>query len=264
MVLLPFMVAPDASATDVCAAPKIQDRRSLFDLADVRLGQCAFKDIQDLDHDYLLTLEPDRLLSWFRREAGLYAKAPAYPFWESEDVWGGGPLAGQILGFYLSSSTTGDESIREKLEYTLGELDECITAGGDGYLLATINGRHLFSDVVAGKIETYNATINGVWEPVYIMNKMMLGLYQTYRRLDLPMAKSILVRMEDWFGHEVLDRLSYEQIQQLLVCEHGSINESYIDVYSITGDKRYYEWAKLLNDEDMLLPATEGRDILNG
>lgn len=70
--------------------------------------------------------------------------------------------------------------------------------------------------------------------------------------------------MADWFGYQVLDKLSYEQIQELLVCEHGSINESYITVYEITGDEKYLKWAKLLNDEDMLIPAVEERDVLNG
>jgi uncharacterized protein len=96
----------------------------LFSLSDIRLLPGEFKHIQDLDHKYLLTLEPDRMVSWFRREAGLTPKAPPYPFWESEDVWGKGPLAGHIMGFYLSSmsmmyAATGDEAIIGKLNYTL-------------------------------------------------------------------------------------------------------------------------------------------------
>ncbi len=250
-------------------SPTVPDRMTLFSLSDVRLHEGAFKDVQDLDHEYLLSLEPDRLLSWFRREAGLTSKAEPYPFWESEDVWGGGPLAGHILGFYLSSASmmyesTGDESIRTKVEYLVNELGKCQKARGDGYLLATINGRHLFEDIVRGDFKTDNPTINGVWEPVYIMNKIMLGLYNTWSAFDLPEAKEILVKMADWFGHEVLDKLDSEQIQKLLVCEHGSINESFIDVYSITGDEKHLEWAKLLNDNDMLVPAAERRDVLNG
>ena len=40
--------------------------------------------------------------------------------------------------------------------------------------------------------------------------------------------------------------------KKLLVCEHGSINESFIDVYQITGEEKYLKWAQRLNDEDML------------
>lgn len=267
--LLSAYTTAEAADTKIVVNPVQPAQRTLFPLTDVRLGDSQFKDIQELDHAYLLSLEPERLLSWFRREAGLAPDAPAYPFWESEDVWGGGPLAGHIMGFSLSSMSmmyeaTGDEALRRKIEKMVRGLKECQDAQGDGYLLATINGRRIFEEVVSGKFTTNNPTINGVWEPVYIMNKIMLGLYNAYLGCDLPQAKDVLVKMADWFGYQVLDKLTYEQIQELLVCEHGSINESYITVYEITGDEKYLKWAKLLNDEDMLIPAAEERDVLNG
>ncbi|RHN05285.1 glycoside hydrolase family 127 protein [Bacteroides intestinalis] len=267
--LLSAYATAEAADTKIVVNPVQPAQRTLFSLTDVRLGDSQFKDIQELDHAYLLSLEPERLLSWFRREAGLAPDAPAYPFWESEDVWGGGPLAGHIMGFSLSSMSmmyeaTGDEALKRKIEKMVRGLKECQDAQGDGYQLATINGRRIFEEVVSGKFTTNNPTINGVWEPVYIMNKIMLGLYNAYLSCDLPQAKDVLVKMADWFGYQVLDKLTYEQIQELLVCEHGSINESYITVYEITGDKKYLKWAKLLNDEDMLIPAAEERDILNG
>ena len=267
--LLSAYTTAEAADTKIVVNPVQPAQRTLFPLTDVRLGDSQFKDIQELDHAYLLSLEPERLLSWFRREAGLAPDAPAYPFWESEDVWVGGPLAGHIMGFSLSSMSmmyeaTGDEALRRKIEKMVRGLKECQDAQGDGYLLATINGRRIFEEVVSGKFTTNNPTINGVWEPVYIMNKIMLGLYNAYLGCDLPQAKDVLVKMADWFGYQVLDKLTYEQIQELLVCEHGSINESYITVYEITGDEKYLKWAKLLNDEDMLIPAAEERDVLNG
>lgn len=257
------------AGTKVLVRPVHEKKISLFSLKDIRLLDSDFKHIQDLNHEYLLSLDPDRLVSWFRREAGLTPKALPYPFWESDRVGNHGPLAGHIMGFYLSAmsmmyDSTDDPKILERLKYTLGELDLCQRAGGDGYLLATINGRHVFEDVVDGNFKTSNPFINDCWEPVYIMNKIMLGLHGVYTRCDLPLAKDILVKMADWFGYSVLDKLSHEDIQKLLVCEHGSINESYIDVYTVTGDKKYLNWACVLNDEDMWIPMSEGRDILEG
>lgn len=249
--------------------PLFENQIELFPLSDVQITEGQFKHIQDLDHQYLLTLEPDRLLSWFRREAGLTPKAQPYPYWESEDVWGGGPLAGHILGFYMSSmsmmyQTTKDSMILDRLHYIMGELKKCQEAHGDGYLLATINGKHVFEDVIDGDFKTSNPCINTTWEPVYIMNKIMLGLYGVYIRCRIQEAKPILVNMADWFGNKILNKLNHNDIQKLLVCEHGSINESYINVYTITGDKKYLEWAKMLNDEDMWIPLSKGEDILNG
>ncbi len=256
---------------NICRAvePIVPDRIDLFSLKNVRITDGPFKAIEEKDHQYLLTLEPDRLLSWFRREAGLTPKAQPYPFWESDLSMRLGPLAGHILGFYLSSmsmmyDTTGDEKILERLRYVLKEMKECQDARGDGYLLATINGRQLFDEVAKGNIKTNNPTINGVWEPVYIMNKLMLGLHNAYRRCGLEEAKPILVGMADWFGTAILDKLSHENVQKLLVCEHGSINESFIDVYNDTDDKKYLEWAKRLNDEDMWVPLSQKKDILPG
>ncbi|WP_075559552.1 glycoside hydrolase family 127 protein [Parabacteroides timonensis] len=249
--------------------PLQENKIDLFPLSAVRITDGQFKHIQDLDHEYLLTLEPDRLLSWFRREAGLTPKAQPYPFWESENVWGGGPLAGHILGFYMSSMSmmyqaTNDKKILDRLNYIVEEMKQCQDAHGDGYLLATINGKHVFEDVIDGDFRTSNPFINETWEPVYIMNKIMLGLYNIYTLCGIQEAKPILIRMADWFGNEVLNKLNHENIQKLLVCEHGSINESYINVYTITGSKKYLEWAKQLNDEDMWIPLSEGKDILNG
>lgn len=263
---LPIFSAPKPVTKPV---PVHKPQIALFDLSDVRLSAGEFKHIMDLDHEYLLTLKPDKLLSWFRREAGLTPKAQPYPFWESEHFNGHGPLAGHILGFYLSSmsmmySSTGDQRIIDRLNYTIKGMKECQEAQKDGYLLATINGRHVFEDVVDGDFVTSNPFINGTWEPVYIMNKIMLGLYGAHTRCNIPEAKDILIKMADWFGYSVIDKLSHDNMQKLLVCEHGSINESYIQVYTLTGDKKYLDWALRLNDEDMWVPMSEGKDILNG
>jgi hypothetical protein len=43
----------------------------LFPLRDVRLGPSPFLDAQTTDLNYLMAMEPDRLLAPFLREAGL-------------------------------------------------------------------------------------------------------------------------------------------------------------------------------------------------
>ena len=200
-------------------------------------------------------------------------KAQPYPFWESEYMNGHGPLPGHIMGFYLSGismmyDSTGDTAILSRLSYILEELSLCQQAGGDGYLLPTICGRAIFENVLDGNFKTSNPFIetpyDKCWEPVYVMNKIMLGLYQVYMRCDLLQAKEILVKMADWFGYSVIDKLSHDDLQKLLVREHGSINESFIDVYQITGEEKYLKWAQRLNDEDMWVPMSEGKDILEG
>lgn len=272
-ILFLIVCAGIVSAGESKVKPVNGDKISLFSLKDVRLGDSEFRHIMELNHDYYLSLEPDRLLAWFRREAGLTPKAKPYPFWESEYMNGHGPLLGHIMGFYLSGismmyDSTDDPEIIKRLEYILDEFELCQEAAGDGYLLPTICGREIFENVVAGNFKTSNPFIetpyDKCWEPVYVMNKIMLGLYNVYMRCGLTKARDILTGMADWFGYEIVDKLSHDDLQKLLVCEHGSINESFVNVYEITGEKRYLAWAQRLNDEDMWVPMSQGRDILEG
>ena len=245
--------------------PAQEKKMNFFSLSDVQLLDGEFKHIQDLTHRYLLTLEPDRLCSWFRREAGLTPKAPPYPGWDS----GTTGIPGHILGFYLSSmsmmyETTSDPAILERLKYTLIELDECQNVAGDGYLSAVINGRLAYEKFLSDNSQADAWKIGGEMEPTYIMNKITLGLYGVYTKCNLPLAKKILTGLCDWFGENIVNKLDEDGVQKMLVCEHGSLSESFANVYDLTGDRKYIAWAKRLNDERMLIPASEGKDILPG
>ncbi|MGH7994480.1 MAG: beta-L-arabinofuranosidase domain-containing protein, partial [Limisphaerales bacterium] len=68
-----------------------------FPPQEVRLLAGPFRQAMELDAKYLLRLEPDRLLSGFRSEAGLKPKADKYGGWESQGI------AGHTLGHYLSA-----------------------------------------------------------------------------------------------------------------------------------------------------------------
>ena len=105
----------------IVSEPDLKPSRELFDLKDVRITDPQMLNLQTLNHEYLLSLEVDRLLAWFRKEAGLSQNGyEPYPYWESEDLFGGGPLSGHIMGFWLSSMTmsyksTGDERVLPKI-----------------------------------------------------------------------------------------------------------------------------------------------------
>src|SRR5208337_2896368 len=108
IIALLVSVAGATAAKDLAVSLKAEP----FALSDVRLLAGPFKHSQDLDEAYLLKLQPDRLLSWYRKEAGLEPKAPVYGGWETQGV------AGHTLGHYLSAcsemfAATGDEKLRE-------------------------------------------------------------------------------------------------------------------------------------------------------
>src|SRR5262245_29778681 len=79
-----------------------------FYRSEVKLLDSPFNQAMDLNASYLPSLEPDRFLHYFRVNAGLQPKAPAYGGWESPTTG-----AGRCLGHYLSAlslqyRTTGD------------------------------------------------------------------------------------------------------------------------------------------------------------
>jgi hypothetical protein len=83
-------------------ATRVQDEKvgaRPLDLSSVRLLGGPLKHAQDLDGKYLLELEPDRMLAYYRELAGLEPKAKPYGGWDG----GGRNLTGHIAGHYLSA-----------------------------------------------------------------------------------------------------------------------------------------------------------------
>src|SRR4029079_15401150 len=81
---------------------------SFVSLRDVRLLDGPFLSAQKRDVDYLLSLEPDRMLHNFRVNAGLAPKAPVYGGWESEEPWIEIRCPRHTLGPHLPAGSLGD------------------------------------------------------------------------------------------------------------------------------------------------------------
>jgi DUF1680 family protein len=106
-------------------------------LADVRLTGGPLKAAQELDAQYLLSLEPDKILYGLRVHAGLQPKADGgYGGWDNPE---GRQLSGHIAGHYLSAisymyAATGNPEFKRRVDYMVGEMAECQAAEKDGYL----------------------------------------------------------------------------------------------------------------------------------
>ena len=103
----------------------------------MRLTGGPLKHAQDLDAEYLLSLEPDRMLAFYRQRAGLAPKAEPYGGWDGD----GRNLTGHIAGHYLSAvslmwAATGDPRFKERADYIVRELKEVQDKNGDGFLPA--------------------------------------------------------------------------------------------------------------------------------
>ncbi len=97
-------------------------------LARVRLTGGPLREAQLADARYLLSLDPDRMLAYYRIRAGLEQKAERYGGWDG----GGRNLTGHIAGHYLSAislmyAATGDERFKERADTMVSQLKEMQT-----------------------------------------------------------------------------------------------------------------------------------------
>jgi len=233
-----------------------------FPLRDVKLLDGPLRHAQSLDAAYLLTLEPDRLLARFREFAGLKPKAKHYGGWEAES------LSGHTLGHYLSACSlmfeaTGDARFRQRVEYIVGELDACQRAHGDGYLAGFPDGRKAFAEVAAGEIRAKSFNLNGVWSPFYTLHKLFAGLGDAHRLCGSRGALEIQIRLAGWV-ERTLAKFSDAQMQDVLQCEFGGMNESLADLYADTGDRRWLALSHRFDHRAVYDPLLRGEDCLCG
>lgn len=233
-----------------------------FPLSDVRLLNSPFKKAQETDKKYILSLDVDRLLAPFLKEAGIETKAISYPNWENSG------LDGHIGGHYLSAlanmyAATGDAEILRRLAYMIDQLEKCQQKDADGYVGGIPGGKKMWQDVAAGKINAGSFSLNEKWVPLYNIHKLYAGLIDAYTIAGNQKAKTVLVKLSDWFLG-VTSNLSNEQLQTILRSEHGGMNEAFTDVAAITGDDKCLVLAKRLSHQVILNPLLQQKDVLNG
>lgn len=241
---------------------RVQRQAHEFRLEDVRLLDGPFKHAMTRDAEYLLRLEPDRLLSGFRKEAGLTPKAQVYGGWESMSI------AGHSLGHYLSAcafmfASTGDARFRERVNYIIAELESCQRANGNGYLAAIPNGKKIFQEVSTGNIRVQPFDLNGGWVPWYTLHKLFAGLLDVHRHFHNAKALTIAVRLADW-ADSTLAKLTEEQFQRMLACEHGGMNEVLAELYARTGNEKYLRLSRRFHHKAVLEPLARREDRLQG
>ncbi len=233
-----------------------------FDLSDVRLLDGPFKAAMERDAAYLLLLEPDRFLAWFRKEAELEPKGEVYGGWEKQTI------AGHSLGHYLSAcammyAAAGDTRFKERTDYIVDELTLCQDKNGNGYLAAFPGGKRCFEEVARGEIRSKGFDLNGIWVPWYTLHKEMAGLRDTYLYCDNDKALKVWMKLTDW-AYNVTDKLTEEQWQKMLDCEQGGMKEVCADLYSVTGDKKYLALAERFTHKKIMDPLSRKKDILPG
>lgn len=244
-------VAPSIAHADTVAPPS-EPNASRGDrvkarpvpLDKVRLTGGPLLAAQQSTAKYLLSLDPDRMMAFYRLRAGLAQKAEPYAGWDGP----GKNLTGHIAGHHLSGVSlmylaTGDTRFKDRADYLVRELDEVQRKHGDGYLSALEKGREVWAEVSKGDIRSAAFDLNGLWSPWYTLHKTFAGLRDAYRHTGNRTALAVERRFAEW-AKRVLDPLSEAQFQRMLNTEHGGMNEVLVDLWVDTGDARWLELSR--------------------
>lgn len=238
-----------------------QKKLQLFSHENVQLLDSPFKDAMIVDLEYILKMDPDRLLMPFLREAGLETKAESYPNWENTG------LDGHIGGHYLTAlslmyAATGNQEVFERLNYMLDELQKVQQVNG-GYIGGVPDSKKLWQEISEGNIDAGSFSLNDRWVPLYNIHKTYAGLRYAYQIAGIEKAKGMLIDLTDWML-DITSDLSEVQIQELLISEYGGLNETFADVYEITGEKKYLDLAYAFSQKKLLKPLEKNTDVLTG
>jgi len=253
--LLPFFVFSSCKKKQV-------DGMQSFNLSDVKILDGPFYQAQQTDLNYILALDPDRLLAPFLKEAGFKPLKENYGNWENTG------LDGHIGGHYLSAlafmyAATGNRELLHRMEYMLEWLAKCQRENGNGYVGGIPGGKEMWKEIADGNIEAENFSLNHKWVPLYNIHKLFAGLRDVYINTGNHTALDILIKLSDWC-FDLTENLTDEQLQEMLRSEHGGLNEIFVDVAEITNDKKYLILAERFSHKAILEPLLQKKNELTG
>ncbi|BBF80284.1 glycoside hydrolase family 127 protein [Asticcacaulis excentricus] len=251
------------------AASGTHDRVTSLPLTDVRLLPSPFKTAVDVNEAYLLSVNPDRLLHNYRKFAGLTPKGELYGGWERDTI------AGHSLGHYLSAislmhAQTGNAALKLRAAYIIDELAVVQGAHGDGYVAgftrkrkdgSVVDGKEIFPELMAGDIRSAGFDLNGCWVPLYNWHKLYGGLFDAQTFCGHDKALTVAVGLGGYID-KVFRALNDDQVQTVLNCEFGGLNDSFAELYRRTKNPRWLALAQRLHHRRIIDPLTAGEDKL--
>jgi DUF1680 family protein len=247
--------APAAAVSDftIQTRSKIALQAQPFPLSEVRLLDGPFKHAQELDRQYLLSLDVERLLYPFRINAGLPSSAKPYGGWEEPKS----EVRGHFVGHYLSAcalmyASTGDERLKQKGEALVAGLATCQAKFPSGYLSA-------YPEEFIDRVEK----LKQVWAPYYTLHKIFAGLLDMYALCGDQQALVVAGKFGDWAIARNA-RLTDVQMQAMLGNEHGGMNECLANLYALTGEEKYLAISMRFNHQAVIGPASQRQDKLTG
>lgn len=240
---------------------KTQKKAYSFDLMDIRLLDSPFKKNMERSSNWILSLNVNSLLNSFRTNAGVFSgREGGYMViqklggWESLDCDLRGHTTGHVLSaLALFYGSTANEVYKLKADSLVKGLAEVQTALNQGGYLSAFP-QNLIDRNIAGQ---------PVWAPWYTLHKIFAGLIDQYLYCENKQALDVAKKMSDW-AYNKLKQLTAEQRTKMLRNEFGGINDSFYNLYAITGNQHDKWLAEFFYHNEALDPLKKHADNLDG
>ena len=243
-------------------------------LADVKITDEYAVNGLDKEIRYLLSLDADRLLYWFFKNAGLESAASS----SYGGNWEGALIGGHTLGHYLTAiaqayanagtSDADRAALGERISYMVDALRKCqenaVNAGAkEGFLW----GARTLGNVPEIQFDNVEKGLTNIgtqaWVPWYTMHKILAGLIDVYTLTGNETALTTAKALGDWVYGRVTawDAATRNRV---LAIEYGGMNDCLYNLYAVTGDDRYAVAAHVFDEQalfDNIL--SEKADYLN-
>lgn len=209
------------------------------------------KNAFNLESQYLLSLDADRLLKGFCERAGIELDAQKYGGWETSAI------QGHTLGHYLTAVSqayaySADERFKTITDYMVSVLAECQDESG---YLAAIDESHY------ERIEEGNTS--GTWVPWYSLHKILAGILSVYVFTGNTKAFEVAGKLGDWVYSRTCKWTPQMQATVLGV-EYGGMNDVLYELYKYTKNEKHLSAAHSFDEMTLFEPIYKGEDILDG
>ncbi|KAG4263124.1 hypothetical protein FPRO03_10487 [Fusarium proliferatum] len=239
----------------------VNDVADAFDLTQVSLTDSRWMDNQNRTLNYLLSVDPDRLLYVFRKNHGVDTKgAQTNGGWDAPDF----PFRSHVQGHFLSAWTqcyasAGVKDCGDRATYFVQELAKCQANNAKaGFNKGYLSG---FPETDISKVE--DRTLNNGNVPYYAIHKTLAGLLDVYRRMGDQTAKDTMLSLASWVDTRT-SKLSYNQMQSMLQTEFGGMNEVLADIAFYTKDTKWLKVAQRFDHAVIFDPLQQNTDKLSG
>lgn len=275
--------------------PVVKKQFCSFGLDEVILKDRELKLRQDHDFSYIRTLEPDKYLSPFRRNAGVETDSRGASVNHTKHYNGWEFLGSSTFGHYLSAISmmyklTGDTTLLHKIDYIIDELD--FIQRNPGYendnlrhgALVAFDRDHRNHVREPNFLRTYDELRQGVVNLTfapdnrgarvdnayfktfywlsgglswYTNHKIYAGIRDAYLYTGNPKARKVFLYFCDW-ACWVTEKLDDPAFARMLYSEHGAMNEILTDAYALSGDRKYLNCAYRFNEQETIMPCMKG------